>query len=433
MLSSKTLVLACLLSLQTLAQSSRSKTCNIEPAKGKEDSSAAILTAFKSCSSNAVIVFKEGADYNVLTPLVFPKLNNVEIRVGGNLHLPKDIPAVQKVVAAGGGKIHWFKLTGTNVDWIGSSKPENGWINSYGQQWYDANPAGKGGLPNRPKLLHFAASKSTLQHFKAKKPIGWVVSLVGDDITVSNAIIDAESSSYSKFPFNTDGFAINGERITITKSKIMNGDDAVTIHDGTKNFIFKDSTIGYETHGMSIGSLGKDSSKSEQVSNLLFDNITMLGGLYASRFKSWAGGKGLVKNVTWSNIHITNVTFPAFVTQIYQDQSVAKGPKPASGQSVELRDFTWSNFSGTINSKNPGDGSCISKPCWYDQDLPPLKHNEAVIIQCASEKVCSNFVVKGFKLKTDAGAATSAVCANLGKSANPKLGFKCANGPFIAE
>lgn len=216
MLSTKRLLLTCLLSLQTLAQS-RSKICNIEPSKGTEDSSPAILAAFKSCTSNAVIVFKEGADYNIFTPLAFPALTNVEIRVGGNLHLPKDKPAVQKIVAAGGGKLHWLILKGSNVDWIGSSNPVNGWINSYGQSWWDANPTGQGGLPNRPKLLQFKVTKGTLQYFKAKKPIGWVVSLDGNNIAISNANIDAVSTS-SKFPFNTDGFAINGNGISVINS-----------------------------------------------------------------------------------------------------------------------------------------------------------------------------------------------------------------------
>ena len=58
-----------------------------------------------------------------------------------------------------------------------------------------------------------------------------------------------------------------------------------------------------------------------------------------------------------------------------------------------------------------------------------MKHNEAVIIQCATGK-CKNFVVKGMKMKTDAGGQTSAVCANLDKETSPKLGFTCANGPF---
>lgn len=125
--------------------------------------------------------------------------------------------------------------------------------------------------------------------------------------------------------------------LLISIIEIMNGDDAITIHHGTRDFVFRDSTIGYETHGMSIGSLGKDPAKFENVSNVLFQNITMQGGLYGARFKSWLGGKGLVENVTWAGIKMTNVTFPTYITQTYQDQSVSKKPNSSSSQAVELR------------------------------------------------------------------------------------------------
>jgi polygalacturonase len=426
MISTRTFVLFCLLSLQTLAQSSRPKTCTIEPSKDEEDSSPAILAAFKNCASNSVVVFKEGADYNIFTPINVPRLTNVEIRMGGNLHLPKDIEKVQSIVS-NGGKI-WIQLFGSNVDYIGSKNPGNGWIDSYGQAWYDANPPGKTGLPNRPKLLSFKVNKGTLQFFKSRKPIGWCVSLAGSNIVVSDANIDAVSST-SAFPFNTDGFSINGADISIVNSRVFNGDDAITVHNGAHNFVFRNSTIGFETHGMSIGSLGKNPSSFENISNILFDDITMQGGLYAARFKSWKGGRGLIQNVTWSNIRIQNVTFPIFVTQTYQDQAVAKKAKSDDGQAVMMRDFTWSNFSGTINSKNPGDGSCV-KPCWYYDSLPDLKHNEAVILKCANEKSCQDFVVQGVKLKTQTEGQIEVICSNLGNEGNPKLGFSCRNGPF---
>lgn len=43
----------------------------------------------------------------------------------------------------------------------------------------------------------------------------------------------------------------------------------------------------------------------------------MVGAVYGARFKSDAGGQGLVTNVTWENFRIENVTYPIFVTQTY--------------------------------------------------------------------------------------------------------------------
>jgi hypothetical protein len=68
--------------------------------------------------------------------------------------------------------------------------------------------------------------------------------------------------------------------------------------------------------GLSIGSLGKSQGKFANVSNIHFDRITVAGGLYAARLKSWVGGQGLVSNVSWTNMKIHNVTFPVFITQV---------------------------------------------------------------------------------------------------------------------
>jgi hypothetical protein len=55
--------------------------------------------------------------------------------------------------------------------------------------------------------------------------------------------------------------------------------------------LFQGGVIGYQSHGMSIGSLGKDQKAFVQVSNIKFDDITVVSAVYGSRFKSWMGGQ----------------------------------------------------------------------------------------------------------------------------------------------
>lgn len=102
--------------------------------------------------------------------------------------------------------------------------------------------------------------------------------------------MDAESDS-SSFPFNTDGIGVSGTDVTIKNSVIYNGDDAIAITDGARNVLFQGGVIGYQSHGMSIGSLGKDQKAYVQVSNIKFDDITVVSAVYGSRFKSWMGGQ----------------------------------------------------------------------------------------------------------------------------------------------
>jgi len=70
------------------------KTFTVPHSPGKDDTPA-VLAAFPDFAANATILFKKGLTYNIFTPIKFPSLNNVEIRIEGNLTYPSDIPTVQ--------------------------------------------------------------------------------------------------------------------------------------------------------------------------------------------------------------------------------------------------------------------------------------------------------------------------------------------------
>jgi hypothetical protein len=178
---------------------------------------------------------------------------------------------------------------------------------------------------------------------------------------------------------------------------------------------------------------------------------------------------------------MTNVTFPIFVTQTYTNQALGRDTSSKRGgskgkgrtktksdiegggnaasdeaaqgeesegsmaattavvtQAVQMRNFRWRNFSGTINSLHPGDGSCVPPSCWYYDGLPAdLRHTEAVVMQCAATtaggtSACRDFELSGIDLKPEGGAKTSAVCENVPREHNPRLGFVCATGEFRA-
>ncbi|KAF5521345.1 putative exopolygalacturonase C [Colletotrichum aenigma] len=427
MLYGHLLSLAVCLAAPAAAAPSWANRCTIVPSKGNASDSPAIAEAFTKCANNSEIIFPAGAEYKVYEPLV-AKLNNVIIKVQGNLTLSQDIPAMQSLVEAKGGTLTWFQIGGSNVQWIGSSDPHAGWIKSHGQAWWDLNQPGQAGTPNRPHLMQFNVQNGVMKHMKSLKPIGWNFSIKGKNITISDTVIDARSSS-SAFPFNTDGFDVGAKDVTIINSNIFNGDDAIAINDGANNVVFKHATIGFETHGMSVGSLGSKVASVADVQNIRFEDVTVKGGLYAARFKSWIGGQGLAKNITWSNIRVDNVTFPIFVTQTYFNQASAGGDRP-NNSSVMMEDFTWEHFSGNINTYSPGDGSCTSDPCWYNVGLANLTHTEAVIIECNTEKSCKNFQTRDIKVHPQSKSESKLICMNAMPDLNPQLGFDCKNGTF---
>jgi polygalacturonase len=424
----------------------RQKACVIPSSyastNGTADDSPAIYAAFAECGADAVIIFSEGVDYNVFNPITAGNLSNVGIQMRGNLHLPQNVTYIQGIINGTGANSYtttpyWFTFAGPNIDYTGSDNITNGWINSYGQAWWDATPVNGTGIPGRPHLLRFNTTNGSLRYYKSHKPIAWNVQLVGDNIEVSDSIIDAYSTSGS-FPFNTDGFDVTGTNIKITNSVIFNGDDAIAVQSGSHNVLFESATIGYQSHGMSIGSLGQDQSSFANVSNIRFNDVSCINSVYAARFKSWIGGQGLAKNITWSNIRTYNVTFPIFVTQTYINQgsnqtqlengSVTGRP---NNSSVNMQDFTWENFTGTINTFSPGDGSCASDPCWYNVGLPDLKHTEAVIIECNTNSSCQNFALKNLEIFPESLAPPTTICINATAGLNPHLGIHCRNGTLI--
>lgn len=115
----------------------RTKTCVVpssyESSNGVADDSPAFASALAKCSSDSVITFNEGVEYNIFTPIVATNLSNVEIQVEGNLNLPQNISYIQTLVnATSSGTLYWFTFSGPNVEYIGTDNVTNGWINSYG-------------------------------------------------------------------------------------------------------------------------------------------------------------------------------------------------------------------------------------------------------------------------------------------------------------
>ncbi|KAF2767678.1 pectin lyase-like protein [Teratosphaeria nubilosa] len=409
---------------------------------GASDDSPAIAAAFTKCARNATITFVEGTDYNVFTPIKATNLSNVRIEVFGNLHLPQNITYIQALFnsttyASGSTNLFWFALAGSGINYIGSANIAWGWINSYGQAWWDANIYPGTGLAGRPHLMSLDTTGGSMQYFKSRKPIAWNVQLKGSDIHVSNTFIDAYSTTGS-FPFNSDGFDVGGTHITIQNSVIYNGDDAIAIQSGSHHVLFKDATIGYQSHGMSIGSLGQSQASFANVSDIAFDNVDVINAVYAARFKSWEGGQGLAKNISWSNVRLYNVTFPIFVTQTYMNQGGSSTQLQSgtvtgrpNNSTVNMEDFTWANFTGTINTFQPGDGSCVTDPCWYDVGLPNLTHTEAIIIECNTDSSCKNFKTSNIDILPQSMDAPSVICINANAELNPSLGFVCANGTYV--
>jgi len=386
-----------------------------------QDDTPALLAALPAYSSNSTILFKTGVTYNIWTPVKFPVLNNVEVRIEGNITYPTDIPTIQALVGSSKFPGAWFAFTGgNNVTLRGSLDPNWGWVDGHGQAWWDAEQQ-----VNRPHGWAFSKiNNGIIRDMKIWKPVAWNFATSGSTNfhAFNNKVVAA--SDTTSFPFNTDGFSAGGTNMLFEDNHVINGDDCLTVGSGAINIHFRNSYCE-GGHGLSIGSLG-EGGQVANVQNVLIENVVMNNTLYGARFKSWTGGNGLARNVTWKNIAFLDVLFPIYVTQNYWDQGVGPRPNTTSPNNTHIQDFLFQNFVGVVKDKPFVEGSCVSDPCWYF--VPGATGKEVVIFDLYPD-TATNIVAKDILATTETHAPVAAMC-NATTISND-VGFKCWDGLFI--
>ncbi|PIL31273.1 hypothetical protein GSI_05971 [Ganoderma sinense ZZ0214-1] len=413
----------------------------VVPHSDGQDDTPGLTAALASgnYSTNSTILFAKGTKYNIFTPIKFPALTNVEVAIEGNLSYPDSISTIQDIVGASGFPGSWFTFTGgTNVTLRGSTDPNWGWIDAHGQAWWDA-----GQQTNRPHGWAFSKiTNGVIRDLKLWKPIGWNFATSGSSNVhiFNNRIVAVSDTDLGSIPHQSPGFSAGGTDMLFENNYVQNGDDCLTVGSGAKNIHFRNSYCE-GGHGLSIGSLGQGGSVAD-VQNVLIENVVMKNSLYGARFKSWTGGNGLARNITWKNIAFDNVMFPVYVTQNYWDQET--GPLPNNtGTNTHIQDFLFENFIGTINDK-PGyvEGSCVTDPCWYAVpgatgeeviifDLYPdtARHAVLVLMSRILGAAATNIVARHIVAATETQSPVRVMCNS--STITSDVGFECWDGLFI--
>ncbi|PPQ63463.1 hypothetical protein CVT24_004995 [Panaeolus cyanescens] len=396
---------------------------------GITDDSPAILKAFTDCQKDSIITFT-AANYSAFTPISLTDLSNVTVRLNGNLLLPNNMTRVQQAInitqnQASTYATPWFYIQGTDVQILGSDEFEWGQFHGFGQQWWDI-----GNRILRPQLATFNVTNGLLRGLKVIKPIAWGWNLPGQNIRVENHFVDAMPNNGTR----TDtvvSFNLSGRNITVDGYYGHNGDDCISVINGARDIVAKNGYCGFSSHGLSIGSLGRNGAE-HTVQNVLFKNWTMEGAVYGARFKSWTGGRGWADNITWEDITLIDVSTGIFITQNYYDQD--KGPRPPNNEktSTRISNIFYKNIKGTLTT-NWTDGTCISNPCWNYID--GITHNTGIIFDLFPETAL-NISAVDIDIKPApqfAANGTTVLCdpSALVPGEQDGLGFKCHNGPLI--
>jgi hypothetical protein len=158
------------------------------------------------------------------------------------------------------------------------------------------------------------------------------------EVTINGVTISAPSNSP-----NTDGIDPAGSDYLIENCDIAVGDDNVAVKPqnvACSNIIIAHCTFG-SGHGVSVGGQTNDGLDGMSVIDCSFSGTT--NGL---RLKAGRGFGGLVQNLTYDQITMTNVQHPIWVTSYYLNGSATDASDPSldPGQPVTATTPFWQNI-----------------------------------------------------------------------------------------
>ncbi|CAN0855018.1 Probable polygalacturonase At3g15720 [Linum grandiflorum] len=175
------------------------------------------------------------------------------------------------------------------------------------------------------------------------------ISISGSNgVDISHIMITAPETSP-----NTDGIDIaTSSNLNIHDSFIGTGDDCIAINGFTSHVNISRLMCG-PGHGISIGSLGKNGCY-ETVEDVHVRDCTFKGTTNGARIKTWKGGRGYVRRVSFQDITLVNAENPIIIDQEYFSENA----RP-SRDYVAISDIRYSGVRGTCSSEEAVDFNCV--------------------------------------------------------------------------
>ncbi|KAM7490121.1 hypothetical protein LguiA_033042 [Lonicera macranthoides] len=152
---------------------------------------------------------------------------------------------------------------------------------------------------------------------------------------------------------NTDGIDIvTSTQVQIHDLNIQTGDDCIAINNGSSYINIERVACG-PGHGISVGSLGEGESYCA-VEEIHVQNCNFTKSENGCRIKSWPGGSGYARYISFVNITLDEVQNPIIIDQHYCDYA-EDGPihKYCSDKkkAVKISDVTYKNVQGSSATK----------------------------------------------------------------------------------
>jgi len=188
-----------------------------------------------------------------------------------------------------------------------------GMIDGQGNPWWPYAKTSK--TAKRPRMIAFRdCTRVLVDQVKLINSPMFHIAIGGksSNVTVRNVIIRAPASTDPVNPsHNTDACDVSGNKILVQNCDVSVGDDNFTCGGGTSDVLITGCTYG-NGHGVSIGSPTRGG-----VSNLTVENCTFTNTECGIRIKSDRDRGGILQNITYRNLKMTNVILPILIYATY--------------------------------------------------------------------------------------------------------------------
>ncbi|KAL6551481.1 hypothetical protein OROGR_007635 [Orobanche gracilis] len=320
-----------------------------------DDTEAFLKTWSEACKvSGGVMLVPTGYTF-LLQPVHFD----------GSSCQPNIVVQVDGKIVAPAKKKEWIK---TDFQWIlfrdnskGITIKGDGVIDGNGESWWTSV---KDDRPHAVRIVN--SSNVIVTGIKIQNPPQMHIFIEEGQYL---HIYSFTTSSPADSP-NTDGIHISRfQHVEIHHSNLSCGDDCVSIQKGCSDVRIHDVYCG-PGHGFSIGGLGPSNTLAE-VSGIHVFSSTVQNSLNGVRIKTWPGGSGYVRDVTFSDIKMLDVATPIVIDQYYcgGDKNCPVGETNA----VSVSNITYEKLTGTFTVRS-------------------------VLLQCSSYRPCKNLNIGSLNL-----------------------------------
>ncbi|OAY32553.1 polygalacturonase At1g48100 [Manihot esculenta] len=348
---------------------------------GGSDDSKALLSAWKAACEVPGATVEIPAEFKFLIkPITLqgPCMPHLVLQIDGTLLAPPEVGSWPK-----SSLFQWL-----NFKWVHNFTIQgSGTVNGQGFDWWTPfnvffiQKTSKHIPDMKPTALRFYASYNvTVQDIEiVNSPQCHLKFDNSKGIKVNNITISSPEDSP-----NTDGIHLqNTQDVEIQHSNIGSGDDCISIQTGCSNIHVHHINCG-PGHGISVGGLGKEKSVA-CVSNVIVENVWLQNTLAGSRIKTWQGGIGLVKNITFSNIQVSNVKYPIIIDQFYCDKHICKNQTEA----VAISGVRYDQIIGSYTTQ-PIYLACSSTVPCMDVDLINIQLKPSPEYRSFKQALCWN-------------------------------------------